>query len=186
MTTMVRHCSVLAIAVLVSTTMSSTIAGQGAAPQGRGGNAAPAPPAAQPGHGMGKLVLWGDTSDFSRPGPPVRCYTTSRFTRGQRAGFRMTAIDGGTGETEHTAEMVVHVTFAGKTFDLPMQWRGVGFFPPKEYPRQPTEMWTAAWEIPKDAPLGQVKYTVTAKDRFGRTATFTPFPNLTNQFTIVE
>lgn len=185
MTTMLRRCAVLAIAVVLSTTMGSALAGQGTPPQGRGVNTA-TPPAPQPGHGSGKLVIWGDTADFARPGPPIRCYVTNRFTRGQRAGFRMTAIDGGTGETEHTAELVVHLTYAGKTLDLPMQWRGVGFFPPKEYARQPTEMWTAAWEVPKDAPLGQVKYTVSAKDRFGRTAMFTPFPNLSNQFTIVE
>jgi len=98
----------------------------------------------------------------------------------------MTAVDGGTGEVENTAEMVVHVTHAGKTIDIPMRWRGVGGFPASEYPRQPSEMWTGVWEIPADAPIGQVEYTVTAKDRFGRTAAFNPFPNRLAQFTIVE
>ena len=174
------------VAVLAGIT-GSAISGQGNPPaQGRGQAAPPAPPPPQAGHPSGKLVIWGDIADFTRPGAPLRCYATSRFKRGQRAGFRMTAIDGGTGEVENTAEMVVHVTHAGKTIDIPMRWRGVGGFPASEYPRQPSEMWTGVWEIPADAPIGQVEYTVTAKDRFGRTAAFNPFPNRLAQFTIVE
>jgi hypothetical protein len=98
----------------------------------------------------------------------------------------MTAIDGGTGEVENTAEMVVHLDYAGKTIDIPMRWRGVGGFPAAEYPRQPSEVWTAVWEVPADAMVGIFSYTVTARDRFGRTATFRPFPNHLSQFTIVE
>jgi hypothetical protein len=178
-----------AVVALVAAAGVSTVAGQGAAPapapaQGRG--APPAPPAPQPGHPTGKLVIWGDMTDFSRPGTPLRCFNTNRFKRGQRAGFRMTAIDGGSGEVENTAEMVVHLNYAGKIIDIPMRWRGVGGFPAAEYPRQPSEMWTGVWEVPADAMVGIFSYTVTAKDRFGRTATFTPFPNHLSQFTVVE
>lgn len=187
MTNTLKIGTAVALIVLVTGTMGSTISGQGNPhAQGRGQPAPPAPPPPQAGHPSGKLVIWGDIADFTRPGAPLRCYATSRFKRGQRAGFRMTAIDGGTGEVENTAEMVVHVTHAGKTIDIPMRWRGVGGFPASEYPRQPSEMWTGVWEIPADAPIGQVEYTVTAKDRFGRTATFNPFPNRLAQFTIVE
>ena len=167
----------------------STLAGQGAPPaQGAGGGrgAPPPPPEPQPGHPSGKLVIWGDLGDMSRPGTPLRCFNTNRFRRGQRAGFRMTAVDGGSGEVENTAEMVVHLNYAGKTIDIPMRWRGVGGFPAAEYPRQPSEMWTGVWEVPADATVGIFDYTVTAKDRFGRTATFRPFPNHLSQFTIVE
>jgi hypothetical protein len=38
-------------------------------------------------------VIWGDLADMSRPGTPLRCFNTNRFHRGQRAGFRMTAIE---------------------------------------------------------------------------------------------
>jgi hypothetical protein len=38
----------------------------------------------------------------------------------------------------------------------------------------------------RDAQIGIFDYTVTAKDRFGRTASFRPFPNHLSQFTIVE
>jgi tRNA(fMet)-specific endonuclease VapC len=48
------------------------------------------------------------------------------------------------------------------------------------------EMWTGLWTVPDDAPIGRLSYTVSATDRFGRTAMFAPFPNLESQLTIVE
>jgi len=42
------------------------------------------------------------------------------------------------------------------------------------------------WLVPDDAPTGTVKYTVTATDRFGRTATFTPFSYENGQLAIVQ
>ena len=158
------------LVALLTIVGGSTLAGQGAPPaQGAGGGrgAPPPPPEPQPGHPSGKLVIWGDLGDMSRPGTPLRCFNTNRFKRGQRAGFRMTAVDGGSGEVENTAEMVVHLNYAGKTIDIPMRWRGVGGFPAAEYPRQPSEMWTGVWEVPADATIGIFDYTVTAKDRFG-------------------
>ena len=135
---------------------------------------------------MGKLVIWGDTANFDRPGTNPRCFVTSRFKRGQRLGFRMTAVDGGSGEVENTAVLTVHLKYGGNTVDVPMRWRGVGNFPAAEYPRTPAEMWTGVWPVPDDAPIGSMTYTVTATDRFGRTASFTPFPNLLSQLAIVE
>jgi hypothetical protein len=183
----------LALLALVTIGVVSTVAGQAqpAAPaQGAGrGQAAPPPPpppAPQAGHPTGKLVIWGDLTDFSRPGTPLRCFNTNRFKRGQRAGIRMTAIDGGTGEVENTTEMVAHIEYGGNTLDIPMRWRGNQGFPKQEYLRAPLEMWTGVWEIPADAALGELRYTVTAKDRFGRTASFTPFPNHLSQIAIVE
>lgn len=183
---------VVVVIALMGTTLTGQDAGRGQAPapgaQGRGGRGAPAPPPEkQAGHGTGKLIIWGDLGDMARPGTQnPRCFNTNRFKPGNRAGFRMTAIDGGTGETENTAEMVVHVNYMGKTIDIPMRWRGVGGFPAAEYPRQPSEMWTGVWEVPMDAVTGTYDYTVTAKDAFGRTATFRPFPNHLTQLTIVE
>ena len=140
----------------------------------------------QAGHPSGKLVIWGDVASFDVPATrPTHCILTSRFTRGQRIGFRMTAIDGGTGETENTAVMVVHLKYAGQTIDVPMRWRGVGNIN-DEYPRRPSEMWTGVWVVPDDARPGVLSYTVTATDRFGRTATFSPFINVVSQITIVQ
>ena len=172
-------------------TLAGQDAGRGQAPapgaQGRGRGAPPPPPEKQAGHGTGKLIIWGDLGDMARPGTQnPRCFNTNRFKRGNRAGFRMTAIDGGTGETENTTEMVIHVNYMGKIIDIPMRWRGVGGFPAAEYPRQPSEMWTGVWEVPMDAVTGTYEYTITAKDAFGRTATFKPFPNHLTQLTIVE
>ena len=69
-------------------------------------------------------MIWGDTAIFINPTDPNNCILTNRFKRGERVGFRMTAIDGGTGEVEQTAGLIAHVTFAGKTVDVPMNWRG--------------------------------------------------------------
>ena len=101
-------------------------------------------------------------------------------------GFRMTAIDGGSGEVENTAVLTVHLSVGGNMIDVPMRWRGQGGFPASEYPRQPSEMWTGVWNVPADAPIGIINYTVTATDRFGRTAAFSPFINVVSQLAVVE
>jgi hypothetical protein len=187
-----KRVTVLAATLVVAIALAATVAGQAPAEGQRGGAArgrgeAPPPPPAQAGHGQGKLVIWGDLASFDKPGTaPTHCILTNRFKRGQQVGFRMTAIDGGTGETENTATMVVHLKYMGQTIDVPTRWRGVGGFPADEYPRQPSEMWTGVWIVPMDAQPGRLSYTVTATDRFGRTATFNPFINVVPQPTIVE
>ena len=191
MTALLKRISIWALIGVVTLSVSATIAGQEAPPPGQGrGRAAgppPPPPEPQPGHPSGKLVIWGDVASFDVPGTlPTHCILTSRFKRGQRMGFRMTAIDGGTGETENTAVLVAHLKYAGQTIDVPMRWRGQGGFPAAEYPRQPSEMWTGVWVVPADAQPATLSYTVTATDRFGRTATFSPFINLVSQIAIVE
>ena len=160
--------------------------GRGQAP-GRGRGAPPPPPEPQAGHPQGKLVIWGDIVSFDQPATaPTHCILMNRFQRGHRVGFRMTAVDGGSGETENTAVLTAHVTFGGRTVDVPMRWRGNVPYPASEYPRNPAEMWTGVWTVPDDAPIGMVSYTVTAVDRFNRMATFSPFPNTVSQLTIVE
>jgi hypothetical protein len=37
-----------------------------------------------------------------------------------------------------------------------------------------------------DTPIGTINYTVTATDRFGRTAAFSPFINVVSQLAIVD
>ena len=109
-----KRFAVLAGTLLVSVALAAGVAGQaqgerGGAARGRGEPAPP--PAKQPGHGQGKLVIWGDLASFDKPGTsPTHCLLTSRFKRGQQVGFRMTAIEGGTGETENTTTMVIHIT----------------------------------------------------------------------------
>lgn len=192
MTTRLTPIAVWALIGVVTLALSTTMAGQDQASppaQGRGRAAGPPPPPPepQPGHPTGKLVIWGDVVSFDVPATlPTHCIQMSRFKRGQRIGFRMTAIDGGTGETENTAVMVVHLKYGGQTLDVPMRWRGQGGFPAAEYPRQPSEMWTGVWVVPADAQPATLSYTVTATDRFGRTANFSPFINLASQIAIVE
>ena len=173
---------------------ASALAAQAQAPaqgqaqaQGRG-QPAPPPPT-QAGHPSGKLVIWGDVALFSRPDDPDNCILTNRFKRGQRVGFRMTAVDGGTSDVENTAVLVAHVNYAGKTVDAPMRWRGAAGRsapPPRGYLRSPFELWTGFWTVPDDAPTGSIGYTVTATDRFGRTATFIPFSAEASQLVIVQ
>jgi hypothetical protein len=201
MTMPLKTVSVLSLVALATIAVGSMVSGQGqpaAAGQGqpaaagqaegRGRGQPPPPPPPQAGHPSGKLVIWGDLASFDNMPPtlPTHCILTNRFKRGQRMGFRMTAIDGGSGEVENTAVLTVHLTVAGNTIDVPMRWRGQGGFPASEYPRQPSEMWTGVWNVPADAPLGTINYTVTATDRFGRTATFSPFINVVSQLAIVE
>jgi hypothetical protein len=168
---------------------ASSIAGRHQAPaqgQGRGQPVAPPP---QAGHPSGKLVIWGDVALFDRPDNPDNCILTNRFKRGQRIGFRMTSVDGGTGEVENTAVLVAHVTYAGKTVDAPMRWRGAAgpaAPAPKGYLRAPAELWTGFWTVPDDAPTGVISYTVSATDRFGRNATFIPFSAEASQLVIVQ
>jgi hypothetical protein len=136
---------------------------------------APAPAA-----GQGKLVVYGDVVLFlGRPGRPGNCALQSRFKRGEPVGFRMTAIDPATGEREPSAEFVVHVTYSGKTEDLPMRYRATATQPERQF-------WVARWVVPETAPTGIIRYTVTAKDKYGRTGEFKPFVVDDSQLTIVE
>ena len=176
----VKAASVLIFAALIAAIVNASVAGQ-AQPE-----AAPPPPAAQPKHPSGMLVIWGDVVNFNPPSSPNQCTLQSRFKRGERIGFRMTAIDGGTGEVENTAVLIAHVTYAGKTIDVPMRWRGQGGFPADQYLRAPREMWTGGWAVPADAPIGTISYTVTALDRFGRKASYTPFAAIPSQLTIIN
>ena len=177
---------------LVVILMAAVVSGQApAAGQARGAQAPPATPKPRAGHPSGKLIIWGDVALFERPGEPNNCTQSNRYKRGQRIGFRMAAMDGGSGEPENTAMLTVHLTFGGKTTDIPMRFRGAAdpnaaAPQPRGYTRPITNLWTGWWLVPDDAPTGVLSYTVTATDRFGRTATFEPFSYDTSQLTIVQ
>jgi hypothetical protein len=184
--------SILAIVALAAIAVSSRVAAQAGGRQGeRGAQAAPAPPKPRAGHPSGKLIIWGDVALFERPGEPNNCTQSNRYKRGQRIGFRMAAIDGGTGQPENTAMLTVHLMVGGKTIDVPMRFRGAPdpaqpAPQPRGYTRPITNLWTGWWMVPADATPGVLTYTVTATDQFGRTATFEPFSYDTSQLTIVE
>ena len=127
----------------------------------------------------GKLILYGDMTLFAGRGQPDNCTLRSRYKRGEPVGFRMTAIDPATGERSETAELVVHLSYGGKTQDIAMRYRATAQQPQLTF-------WVAKWIVPDDAPVGIVRYTVTAKDKNGRSGEFTPFDNDQSQLTIVE
>jgi len=125
-----------------------------------------------------RLIVYGDVVYFYPPGQPRNCLLNNQFKHGEPVGFRMTAVNPSSGKRDRATELVVHLTYAGKTLDLPMRDR--------QNERQPErEFWVAKWMVPDDAPLGVVRYTVTAKDPQGRTGEFKPFEVQASQITIV-
>ncbi len=145
-----------------------------------GSASAPTPvPTATPSPMANKLIVYGDTVYFAGKTDPNTCVEQSRYKSGQAVGFRMTAIDPVTGKVDDAATLVVHVTFGGKTVDVPMNYRGTGANP---HPG----MWTGKWVVPNDAPTGIVKYVVSATDKQGRTGEFQPFNVDASELAVVK
>ena len=137
---------------------------------------APSPLSGQ--SGGDRLILVGDLVYFYPPGHPRNCLLNNQFKRGEPVGFRMNALNAATGKRDRATELVVNLTYAGRTVDVPMRDR--------QNERQPErEFWVAKWVVPEDAPMGVVRYTVTAKDPQGRTGEFKPFEVQASQLTIV-
>ena len=134
---------------------------------------------ASPAPGQGKLIVYGDMAMFLPPGNPENCLLRNRFKRGDPVGFRMFVADPSTGKREESAQLVVHLSVAGKTVDIPMRYRATAAQPEREF-------WVAKWVVPQDTPTGIVRYTVTATDKYGRTGEFKPFEVQASQLTIVE
>jgi hypothetical protein len=149
-----------------------TISGSGRA----AGREPQASPAAE---GAARLIVYGDMTTFYGPGKPDNCILRSRFHRGESMGFRMFVADPQTGKREESAELVVHLSYAGQTLDLPMRYRATAAQPERQF-------WVAKWIVPETAPIGIVRYTVTARDKKGRTGEFKPFEVNDSQLTIVE
>src|SRR5215475_7208838 len=141
------------------------------------GSAAPIASLAQ--GGGDRLILSGDMAYFFGPGKPLNCTLNNRYKRGDPVGFRMTAINPVTGKRDRATQLVVHMTFGGKTIDLPMRDRQTEQQPERDF-------WVAKWMVPADQPLGIIRYTVTAKDPQGRTGEFKPFDVETSQLQIIE
>ena len=126
-----------------------------------------------------RLILSGDIVYFFGPGKPRNCTMNNRFKRGEPVGFRMTAIDPATGKRDRSTQLVLHLNYGGKTFDLPMRDRQTEQQPEREF-------WVLKWIVPEDAATGIVRYSVTAKDSQGRTGEWKPFDVEASQLTIVE
>jgi hypothetical protein len=123
----------------------------------------------------GKLVLFADLNAFGPGSDPNSCTLRNRYKKGETVGFRVYAVDGASAKPEVSAQVVVHVNFGGKTYDLPALYRGI----PQKTPNGGTMpvhegMWTAKWIVPADAPTGTVDISATAKDKYGRAAEWKP------------
>ena len=133
-----------------------------------------------PAQKTGKLILRGDMTYFFGPGKPKNCTLNNVYKRGEPVGWRIEAVDPETGQhAESDTQLVVHLNYAGQTKDIPMRWRATAQQPERTF-------WVAKWIVPNDAPTGIVRFTVTAKDKFGRTGEFKPFDVEASQLTIVE
>ena len=70
-----------------------------------------------------RLIVYGDIVYFFGPNLPRNCTMSNTYKRGEPVGFRMTAINPETGTRDRATEVVVHVTYGGKTVDVPMRDR---------------------------------------------------------------
>jgi hypothetical protein len=157
-----KYFAVVALVVAAAVAAGSLLSGQTQAPAGND-----------------RLVVYGETVLFLAPGVPLSCTYRSQFKKGENVGFRMTAINPATGKRDRATELVVHLTYAGKTIDMPMRDRQNAQAPEREF-------WIAKWTVPADAPTGIVRYSVTAKDPQGRTGEYKPFEVAPSQLTIIE
>ena len=130
-------------------------------------------------NGDERLVVYGDLVYFFGPGRPLNCVMQNRYKRGEPVGFRAVAIDPITQTRDRATQLVVHLSYAGKTMEIPMRDRQTAQQPEREF-------WVAKWIVPDDAPMGVVRYTITAKDPQGRTGEFKPFEVAASHITIVE
>jgi hypothetical protein len=127
----------------------------------------------------GPLIVYGDITVFAGPGKPENCFLKNRYKHGDPVGFRIFVADPQTGKIEISSKPVVHLSYGGKTQDIPMRYRATATQPERQF-------WVAKWVVPADAPVGIVRYTVTATDQYGRTGEFKPFEVDASQLTIVE
>jgi hypothetical protein len=165
-----RLTGLVAVVAIVIAVLVGTQAGSSASSQ-----SPPAPPAA----GQGRLIVYGDIALFQPPGHPENCILRNRFKRGDPVGFRMFVADPSTGKREESAQLVVHLSVGGRTVDIPMRYRATAAQPEREF-------WVAKWVVPQETPVGIVRFTVTATDKYGRTGEFKPFEVQASQLTIVE
>jgi hypothetical protein len=128
----------------------------------------------------GKIILFGDMAYFFGPGKPKNCTLNNTYRRGEPVGWRIGAVDGETGHhIDPKSQLVVHLSYAGTTKDIPMRWRATATQPERTF-------FVAKWIVPDDAPTGIVRFTVTAKDPSGRTGEYKPFDVEASQLTIIE
>jgi hypothetical protein len=134
--------------------------------------AAPAAaPAAAP--GTDKLLLAADTVQGSKNVPQAdaalkSCVLSSRYPRNSEIVWRVRVYDPRTAELmDNKALSSVQVGLAnGATVDL--NYGAHPKDPPNEF------YWANSWVVPKDAPTGTLRYTITATAADGRTGVFEP------------
>ena len=77
---------------------------------------------------------------------PIIAVALGAWLLGEPVGWRMFVADPQTGNREESAQLVVHINFAGKTQDIPMRYRATAAQPERQF-------WVAKWIVPTDAPI---------------------------------
>ena len=137
------------------------------------------PPFVAQSSGAEWIIVYGDVVEFLAQTGPNACQTKSWFRQGEARGFRMTAINPAAGRRNGATELIVHIINGGRTVDVPIQDRQNEWQPERGF-------WIARRDVSADAPIGAVRYRVTAKDPEARTGEFTPFEAQISQHAIVE
>jgi hypothetical protein len=115
------------------------------------------------------VMLYVDTVNGSRPAAgvarrKVSCTQTNVFTRGEQQVFRVWGTVAGSGDILSTENVkYAYVTVPGSP-NLKMNWGSHGSVTNKVW------FWTAAWNLPADAPLGDATAKIVFKtegDTFG-------------------
>jgi hypothetical protein len=117
------------------------------------------------------VMLYVDTVNGSRPAAgtkprPVSCTQTNTFVRGEQQVFRVWGTAAGSGEILATDNVNYAYVQVPGTPNLKLNWGAHGPATNR------TWFWTAAWLIPKDAPLGESTAKIVFKTEEGAFGTY--------------
>jgi hypothetical protein len=141
---------------------------------------APAAPPAAKNLFISADVVQGSTNVPQDQAALFSCVLSSRYARNSQMVFRARVSDPATGDLmDDQAVTKLEAKLAnGKTLDMTY---GL-------HPKNTGEgYWTGSWIVPKDAPTGTLKYTLSATAKDGRTGEFVPMsvasalPTITDQ-----
>jgi len=107
----------------------------------------------------------------SKVKPAVYCADSSVFRRGNQVIFRMYIVDAKTGKVMNGKDLSSVVVKIAGIADLKTGFKPQGGKPDATAPW----LWSAAWLVPDDYPLGAFKFTVQAKvKKTGKVVTYDP------------
>lgn len=133
------------------------------------------------------VAMWADTVYAANGATAYTPYKAGSvdnfFPQGGGLTFRMWAIETGTGQVVTSAGVKhktdVYVVIPGQP-NLIMTYGPIGTG------AKAPSIWTATWAIPRDMPLGIVKFKILLRTRSHKLGIFTQIPVATSQLTITK